>query len=49
MTRINYTLKIQSTIKEKKEWETTQSLPEDEDFSQHFQVRKFTYRNHEKY
>ena len=44
MKKIDRTLKVKSTIKESKEWETTESLPENEEFSTHFQVREFSYR-----
>ena len=44
MKIVDRALKINSTNSETKEWETTATLPENEEFNNYFQVREFTYR-----
>ena len=41
-------LRIQSSIKEEVEWVDLDTIPEAEEFADHFQMKDFTYRTHKK-
>ena len=41
-------LKVKSTISDYDEWGNMSSLPEDSEFTDHFQVKEFPYRTHRK-
>ena len=44
MKTVDPTMKVKSTITDHTEWDALNTLPEDEEFGSHFQVRDFTYR-----
>lgn len=48
MKKVDQSMKVRSTVTDSIEWEILNMLPEDEEFSTHFQVREFTYRKFRK-
>lgn len=48
MKLVDNSVKVKSTIKKNVEWITFDSLPEDEAFNDHFQVKEIAFRSHRK-
>ena len=48
MKKVDTSLKVKSSTTDKAEWVTTDSLPEDESFNEHFQIKELTFRKHRK-
>ena len=48
MKLVDKSIKVKSTQLKTEEWITFDSLPEDEDFNHHFQIKELAFRNHRK-
>ena len=44
MQNVDPKMKVQSTVDEKTEWSNITTIPEDEEFNEHFQLKEFVYR-----
>ncbi len=48
MKFVDNSIKVKSTTKKNVEWITFESLPEDDDFNDHFQIKEIAFRSHRK-